>query len=597
MSTARELPTSSHDNVKDIHHTKAEDRESLTKLRTLVLGSDYEHALRKFVAEDETERVAKVLSEAIRERAKNDTSITTVLAPLLDAAIDESIKMYPNRIINVIFPVMGPAIRKAVAAALSEMVHSLNDILSQSLSLRAVSWRIQAWRAGKSYGEFVLLKTLKYRVDQVFLIHRKTGLLLHDVSPPMISKQDPELVSAMLTAINDFVADSFNRPDGVVIESVRLDEFTMYVISGPLAFLAAAIRGSPPPKVNEQLTDALEQIHGCYRQELENFSGDKDTMAMVEPILKKCLLQQVKREPGRRPWLVYALITLLIAATLIPLYGSIRKEQHREHILSFLSAQNGYLVVDQNAQGKQLNISLLRSESSPNPDSVLRQLDRSPWKININDRIVPMDEGEYLLPFLRFALSLGDQVMLQIKDSTLIVSGSLSAEQYQRIQHSDLLKSHFDKVDTSQATLLDEPSDRQRLIQQWLALVAKIQAVRINFETNSSIMLTDERIKFTDLVTHLSELRDTAKQISGLKYQIVVTGFADSSGSQSTNIEISQKRAKLVSELLKANGINEELVTFWGAGHLTQNIPDDQARVVSLQIFHSRLGDDNENSL
>ena len=99
---------------------------------------------------------------------------------------------------------MGPVIRKAVAAALQEMVQNLNQVLSEGLSFRSWRWRVQAWRVGKSYAEYVLIKSLQYRVELVLLIHRETGLLLQDVCLPQVVREDPELVSAMLTAIYVF---------------------------------------------------------------------------------------------------------------------------------------------------------------------------------------------------------------------------------------------------------------------------------------------------------------------------------------------------------------------------------------------------------
>ena len=66
-----------------------------------------------------------------------------------------------------------------------------------------------AWRTGKSFAEVVLLNTLVYRVEQVFLIHAQTGLLLQHVVADAVTAQDADMVSGMLTAIRDFARDSF----------------------------------------------------------------------------------------------------------------------------------------------------------------------------------------------------------------------------------------------------------------------------------------------------------------------------------------------------------------------------------------------------
>ena len=86
----------------------------------------------------------------------------------------------------------------------------MNQTLGRSFSAQGLKWRLEAWRTGKALREVVLLRTLVYRVEQVFLIHRETGLLLQHVSAgPRRASQDADMVSGMLTAIRDFVQDSF----------------------------------------------------------------------------------------------------------------------------------------------------------------------------------------------------------------------------------------------------------------------------------------------------------------------------------------------------------------------------------------------------
>ena len=54
----------------------------------------------------------------------------------------------PGPLADALFPVMGPAIRKAVAAALAGMVEALNRTLEHSLSWRSIAWRLEALRTG-----------------------------------------------------------------------------------------------------------------------------------------------------------------------------------------------------------------------------------------------------------------------------------------------------------------------------------------------------------------------------------------------------------------------------------------------------------------
>ena len=89
-----------------------------------------------------------------------------------------------------------------------DRAESINQTLERRLSFESLKWRIEGWRTGRDFGEIVLTRSLGYRVEQVFLVHRETGLLLQHVARSD-EVLDSDMVSGMLTAIQDFVRDSF----------------------------------------------------------------------------------------------------------------------------------------------------------------------------------------------------------------------------------------------------------------------------------------------------------------------------------------------------------------------------------------------------
>ena len=102
---------------------------------------------------------------------------------------------------------MGPAIRKAIAATIQGLIQNFNQILEHSFSIKGLRWRLEALRTRRPFAEVVLLHTLVYQVEQVFLVHRKSGLLIDHVVAKTTVPQNPDLVSGMLTAIKDFVQE------------------------------------------------------------------------------------------------------------------------------------------------------------------------------------------------------------------------------------------------------------------------------------------------------------------------------------------------------------------------------------------------------
>jgi hypothetical protein len=286
------------------HSSAAND---FLKLRQLLLGDDYSEAIARYISKEENvERVVEDLPKALKESSQEDLSET--LAPVVDQAIGKSIEQNPSRITNIIYPIMGPAVRKAVSAALADMVQSLNTLLEQSLTLGSVRWRIQAWRAGMPYAKYVLLQTIQYRVEQVLLVHKDSGLLLNSVMAPEVEAQDPELVSSMLTAISDFVSDSFSGGKET-LERIRFGDLELHLYVGPKAILAVAVRGSAPDELFEKAHETIEQIHSTFGKALNNFEGDREEFEDTDRILSECLLsQKISQKAKRKPWLAVMLI-------------------------------------------------------------------------------------------------------------------------------------------------------------------------------------------------------------------------------------------------------------------------------------------------
>ncbi len=186
--------------------------DQLASLKELLFANEQarlerlEQQLQK--AQLDTGKLSELLPGAVRRAAENDTRLSNSLGPIIGDALRTSIKTEPRAIVDAISPIMGPAIRDAIRQAISGMIQSLNKTLEYSVSAKGLRWRWEAFTTGKPFAEVVLLHTLRFRIAQIFLIHRETGLLLQHATLDS-NVRDVDLASGMLTAIQDFVRDSF----------------------------------------------------------------------------------------------------------------------------------------------------------------------------------------------------------------------------------------------------------------------------------------------------------------------------------------------------------------------------------------------------
>ncbi len=336
---------------------------AFAELRSLLVGPEQEELADLRQRIEDPARTLKDLSrylpEAIRLR-NQDHKLRLALHPIVEESIRVSVQRDPRMLADALYPVIGAAVRKAVALAFQTMLLSLNQVLEQSVSPRSIGWRLEAWRTGKSFGEILLLRSLLYRVEQVFLIHRKTGLLLLHREAAGAVVKDADLVSAMLTAIQDFVRDSFGASESAQLETVQIGELSLWIQHGPHAILAGAVRGAAPQKLQLVFQETLESICLERTRDLERFEGDPSPFLACEPQLDRCLLGQAPPPRRRHPFLIRALPAAMLLALAAWLLFAIREQRRWDAYVRSLSRQPGIVVTSAERQGSQYIVSGLR---------------------------------------------------------------------------------------------------------------------------------------------------------------------------------------------------------------------------------------------
>lgn len=301
-------------------HTDAEIEE----LCRLMLGLDRGRLLAALERLEDrgafTEMQSRTLSDAMRLALQRDPGFAASMGEIISKGVHATVERDSAAFGQALAPAMGPAIRNSVRLMLQGFVNSIEAVVDQRLSWRSVKWRIEAWRTGRSFAEVAFRHTLLYRVEHVFLVHREDGVQLLHVSPQDVVTREPDLIAAMLTAIQDFVRDAFDAEAGDTLSGFAVGDLRVIVESGSHAVLAAVVRGKSPSTLRLQLREALDRIETSVGSQLQRFDGVVDGFEVVRPHLEECL---VKSElPGRGaarkrtrwvPWALFgaAVLTLV----------------------------------------------------------------------------------------------------------------------------------------------------------------------------------------------------------------------------------------------------------------------------------------------
>lgn len=479
------------------------------------------------------QNMSRLLPDAIALRGEHDQRLTRVLTPHVSEALGTAVRKQPQTIVDAIAPIMMPAIRLSITNALRSMVQSLNQTIEHSLSFRSMQWRLEALRTGQPFAEIVLLHTLCYRVEQVFLIHSQTGLLLAHAAGDSVAVQDETLVSGMLSAIRAFVQDSFGAAPDQVLNTLRVGDLTVWIEQGPVAILAAVIRGTPPEHFHIHLQDTLTRIHAEQADALARFEGDASTLAGVRPLLEDCL--QAQFEPRRRavsPMTWALLATLLLGAAW---WGaSVYQERHRwQAFLARLGAEPGLVLTAVETDGGHYRLAGLRDPLAADPAALLQESGLDPGHITAQWSSYYALDATFLLKRARLILSPPTTVQLAMEGTRLIAAGTAPA---QWIRESRRL-----------AQLLPglEHYDDRGLTRQSLDVVTQeLAQASILFEQGrADIRSSEQRHSLSRIATLLGQIDELAR-LSGTTLTIRINGQTDIVGGLAQNRRLSEIRAQ-----------------------------------------------------
>ncbi len=589
--------------------------EEFEELRQLLLSREREQLrdLRDRVVDKErrSQDIAGVLPEALKLSGERGEELAHALRPVVEGSIKKSINERPQVFVDALHPIIGPIVRRSIAESLRRLLQSLNQTLEHTFSWQGLKWRFEALRTGKSFAEVVMLRSLVFRVEQLFLIHRQTSLeLLHVTADPAMGK-DSDMVAGLLSAIQDFAKDAFAAGEDSALEEFRVGELQVWIAPGRSAYLAAVVRGNPSRELRSTLDETIERIHVLKGSALANFQGDAAVFEPLRPELEACLrAQYTTAKSDRRPIRAWVTLGTAVAVAVLGLVLAVQSKSRWKNFLLQLNAQPGLIVTDAR-QGwvSSSEVSGLRDPSSPDPATLARQAGLDPARIHFHWKdYLALDSASVQRCFeQRFGLP--DGTRIAIKDGALEIGGSVPYEWLDRVRREATLIPGVTSVVERDPSILYDPSLARKRFEQQLGLLETVNAVVANgvltlsgeashrwltraraeavklpgitsvddravidldrraFEQSSSIIenafvyfLTDKDDIATEGFAALSRLPDeirrcekAAKQLD-LKVTLEIHGHADAVGSETRNADLRLRRATKVRDFLVSCG-------------------------------------------
>ncbi|MCF6318551.1 MAG: hypothetical protein L3J83_04595 [Proteobacteria bacterium] len=318
--------------------------KELDTLKTLLLKEELQllDSIKQKVLSQEqfTQEVSQVLSRAIKRAHKEDKGFENALSAPIQEGVSRAFSDNKQSIIDGLLPIMGQLIRKTVANSIKQFVADINRILELGFSTKAFKWRWQAIKTGKSFAEIVFQKTIRYQVNEIFLINQENGLLIEHVGTGNMLK-DNNAISAMLSVIQEFIGDSLQSPDDH-LQSAEMGENLLFFAHGPKSFLVFVVKGSPTERFKIKAQELVENIHAEFSDVLideQNYRNNPDLQNYLQNRLVTKSISDTPKKINWIPWVI-GILAIIVALT----YLSIKRNNEYQQMATTANSIDGLYV-------------------------------------------------------------------------------------------------------------------------------------------------------------------------------------------------------------------------------------------------------------
>lgn len=216
---------------------------------------------------------------------------------LVQASINDSQK----EMIDALYPIMGKLVTRSVTQSMRDLARNIDAQMRKTFSFASFTRNMKARATGVSEVEIAMRDSLPFGgVEEIFLVHYETSILLQYLAREVNSEtgeeyfvtqsDDSELISGMLTAVQDFVADAFGEEG----EPGSLGDFQhgqkqVLIKAARFVYVAVVIHGVAPSNFGSKVQNLAYEIEGAYAHVLRSFDGDVSAFDAAQTHLRELM--------------------------------------------------------------------------------------------------------------------------------------------------------------------------------------------------------------------------------------------------------------------------------------------------------------------
>lgn len=224
-------------------------------------------------------RIAPILEDQVDYLEKN---FPTLFGTAITASIRKQIKESQDEVVDALYPILGKMIKKYISRELALLSERVDRQLERAFSWEGWVTRIKGWFGGVSEKDMIMKELARPELEEVFVIHQDSGLLIGSYTKNNTLDQD--MIAGMLTAIKAFVKEAF-RGGSQELETIEYENYKVVISNLRSFYVVLVITGSMNANFKSQLDDILadfqKDVLDEYLYDKEAFSKDQLTQLIT----------------------------------------------------------------------------------------------------------------------------------------------------------------------------------------------------------------------------------------------------------------------------------------------------------------------------
>lgn len=477
------------------------------------------------------------------------TRLGDALTEATTGSLELAVRRKPETVVNVVYPVIGPAIRRSIAEALREMSDGFDRSMRETFSPRALRWRFEAWRTGIPYAWVVLRQTTRYQVEHLFMIEPDSGLLLGHVTAKGLPELDADAVAGMFTAINQFVRDSVSVDGGEGgIGSALVGGYHLAVSEGPHARLVAFVRGVPDQHFGVRLDEINEALHAHHGGDLaaDGSDGDRESHFLEQSQLDALNPRDAAaaQQPGKGRIVKIALGALALVVLAYAIL-QVRWHQRSSALRDHLAVEPGLVITRWDDSDR--NRIVVSGLMDPQAESAKAWAAKHDPDTRVTWDMRPYASLEPAIIRRRVAGHLGldeGNVQYAQSDGVVRLRGEVPFPTWYAANRPGAMQLDAARLDAAALGYPGKP--------QIDALIKRIESAAVVFDSGTARPSAGMDQKIEELMHDIDALVAEG-QARGIAFHLKASGFTDEAGSYEQNRSLRQQRSEwLATRAMKA---------------------------------------------